>query len=197
MRIKCLSIRMILYLLVGSRSRATLPVELNNITSWAKRNNLRLNATKSLEMLVKNRRCTDPPPLLKDVVRVDSMHILGVTLGQDLRVTAHVHKIIEACSSSLHALRILRSHGLTTNALHVVAEATTLAKLLYAVPVWWGLATATDRRALDRLHARTQRLGYLPFDNPTIEERVTSAEKRLFRSILSNEFHVLRRLLHP
>jgi hypothetical protein len=127
------------YLLVGSRARTTVTEELNNVSRWAAINNLRLNVTKSREMLVARRRCFEPPPPLDGVHRVDSMRILGVTLGRDLSVIGHVDEIIEASSASLHALRVLRAHGLPPKALHLVAEASTVSRLLYAAPAWWGL----------------------------------------------------------
>lgn len=36
----------------------------------------------------------------------------------------------------------------TDEALHVVAEATTIARQLYASPAWWGLTTERDRQSL-------------------------------------------------
>ena len=185
------------YLLVGSRARTTVTEELNNVSRWAAINNLRLNVTKSREMLVARRSCFEPPPPLDGVLRVDSMRILGVTLGRDLSVIGHVDEIIEASSASLHALRVLRAHGLPPKALHLVAEATTISRLLYAAPAWWGLASAADRNRLERFLARAARLGYLPSGTATIEERVSSAEDRLLQSIIWNEMHVLRRFFPP
>jgi len=78
-----------------------------------------------------------PPPLLDGVQRVSSLLVLGVTLEDDLKVTEHVERTLEACSRSLYALRELRSHGLLTRALHQVARATTVAKLTYASPAGW------------------------------------------------------------
>src|SRR6218665_1825568 len=56
------------------------------------------------------------------------------------------------------ALRILRSHGLPESA-HEVARATTLARLMYAYPAWWGFASASDRTQVERLLQRTIRMG--------------------------------------
>jgi len=55
-----------------------------------------------------------------------------------------------SCAQSLFALRTLRHHGLPTDALHTVFQATVVAKLSYASPAWWGLTSAADR---DRLEA--------------------------------------------
>jgi hypothetical protein len=174
-------------LINSPRTRETVSVDLENVLRWAETNNLKLNTGKSREMIVARRGCGDLPPPLDDVLRVDSMHILGVTLSRDLGVTGHVNEIIEASAGSLHALRILRAHGLPPKALYTVAEATTVSKLLYAAPAWWGLASATDRHRLDRFLAKTVRMGYLPSGTATVDERVSSAEDRLFQSIVWNE----------
>jgi len=46
------------------------------------------------------------------------------------------------------ALRVLRAHGLPPATLHEVARATTLARLLYASPAWWGFAKQQHRNTL-------------------------------------------------
>jgi len=73
------------------------------------------------------------------------MDILGVTIRDDLHAVDHVDKLILACTHSLYALRVLRAQGLHDQALHVVTEATTMARLFYASPAWWGLTSAKDR----------------------------------------------------
>lgn len=123
-------------------------------------------------MFVTWRRCAKFPNLLKHVVCVGSKHTPGVTFGQDLSVSAHVDNIIEACSGSLHTLGILREQELPSTALHLLAEATRLVVLLYAVPAWCGMASAAYLSKLDRFHAKTQCLGYLLHGKATIEYHV-------------------------
>ena len=52
-------------------------------------------------------------------------------------------------NGSLHALRVLRWHGLPAEALSTVTEATIISRLLYASPAWWGLTSAEDRARLE------------------------------------------------
>ena len=137
------------------------------------------------------------PPMLDGVQRVDSLKILGVTFRSDLSASPHVNEVLGACSGSLHALRKLRSHGLSREALTVVAEATTISRLLYAAPAWWGYTTAADRQRLERFLAKTTRSGYLPEEGPTMEMRVGAAEDRLLKAIEWSRDHVLRRLFPP
>jgi len=149
--------------------RHSIQEELNNVSDWAERNNLRLNKNKSREMLIFRRGCRnkDVPPLM-DMERVTEMVILGVTITDDLRASAHVRQVVGACSSSLHAIRVLRAHGLPSAALHEVTRATTIARLLYASPAWWGYTSASDRNGLQRFLQRVKRMGYLPPQQPDV-----------------------------
>src|SRR6218665_2498809 len=85
---------------------------------------------------------------------------------------------------SLYALRELRSHGLPSRALHQVAKATTVAKLTYASPAWWGLTSAAERDRIERFLSRMKRMDYLSDDLGSAAQLVESAEDGLMRSII-------------
>src|SRR6218665_3369248 len=107
----------------------------------------------------------------------------------------HVSQVLSACSSSIFALRLLRNHSLTSDQLHLVARATTIASILYATPAWWGFAGVGDRQRLERLVARLRRMGYLPTDFPSVETLAKEADRNLFKAISQCPSHVLRHLL--
>src|SRR6218665_3931693 len=58
------------------------------------------------------------------------MLILGVILRGDLRASCHVHRVLSLCNDSLHALRVLRCHGLSAKSLSTATEATIISRLL-------------------------------------------------------------------
>ena len=98
--------------------RHTTDEELGSVRKWAIANNLKLNASKSKEMIVARRLAPSArPPPLQDIERVTEMLILGVILRGDLRASSHVHRVLSLCNGSLHALRVLRWHGLSADAL--------------------------------------------------------------------------------
>src|SRR6218665_3480735 len=183
------------YLLVGSRHIhvSTAEEEFNNISVWAARNNLKLNALKTKELIIHKR----PPsrasshalPVIQGAERVSSMRVLGVVLNSKLTMVDHLDHLLT--TSSVHALRMLRTHGLPQQQLNVVAFATTMASLLYASPAWWGYTSANDRARIDRLISRLTRGGYLPTDHPCFEELANKADQRLFKAISTNKNHVL------
>src|SRR6218665_908738 len=84
-----------------------------HISSWASLNNLRLNTSKSKEMVIRRRSrftCTCiPPQSIEGVERVKTMKVLGVVLSEDLSAATHISGVLESCSRSLYALRILLS----------------------------------------------------------------------------------------
>jgi len=185
------------YLIVPASARTTVRDELDHISVWAATNNLKLNATKSRELILHRRRGLVPPASIPDVERVSTMKVLGVTLRDDLNASTHITGVLGACSRSLYALRILRSHGLPPKALHEVARSTTLSRLMYAAPAWWGLASAADRERVDRFISRTIRMGYLPPHTIDASAMVADGEDRLLAAVSSCSNHVLRPVFPP
>ena len=115
-----------------------------------------------------------------------------------MKMSTHASEILSSCSSSLYALRILRSHGLPPAALHEVARASTLARLImYAAPAWWGYTNAGERDRLERFIRKTKRFGYLPPSALTAVEMSERADDNLFKAVMSDCNHVLHALLPP
>ena len=96
--------------------------------------------------------------------------------------------------ASSDALRLLWTHGLQPQELHLVARATTVASIMYATLAWWGFAGEGDRLRLEQLIARMRRRGYLPSDFPNIASLAEEADHILFESIIQCQTHVLRHL---
>ena len=104
------------YLIIPASNTHTCQSELDHVAEWAKKNNLKLKAGKSQEMIVvskfaRSNKVTSLPPLLPNISRVDSMIILGVTVSSNIRMTKHVQNKIQNCSKSLFALKKLKAHG--------------------------------------------------------------------------------------
>src|SRR6218665_3074014 len=58
------------------------------------------------------------------------MSILGVNLRDDFCFSDHVSEVLTSCVRSLYALQILKTHGPSSESLHLVTQATTLSRLL-------------------------------------------------------------------
>jgi len=109
------------------------------------------NRSKSVEIILTSQRQDDLPPSLPDIARVSSIKILGVAISNRLSLNQHAQNVVMSCAQTVHALRTLRNHGVTTNTtLQTVFKSVIIAKLVYAASAWYGFCTAADR---DRLEA--------------------------------------------
>ena len=128
------------YLVIPASNCGSYAEEIQHVGDRASSNNLRRNHVKSMEIVFVSPRCRRamviPPPAVPSIPRVEEMKALGVTISRKFSVVQHVNHLIVSCAQSLFALRTLRHHGLPTDALHTVFQATVVAKLSYASPAW-------------------------------------------------------------
>ena len=96
------------------------------------------------------------------------------------------------CACPLYTIRVLKTQGLPTLAIHEVTRATVLARLLYAAPARWGFSQAQDKDKIERFIAKAVRMGYLPPNNCDFEELVRGADKYMLSMVMHNRHHVLR-----
>src|SRR6218665_3615247 len=88
------------YLLIVSNHLGTAKSEFQHIQSWASRNNLCLNASKTKELIVYKRgggKCRAPLEVIPGAARVTQMKVLGVTLSADLSMTLHLDETLVRC----------------------------------------------------------------------------------------------------
>ena len=96
----------------------------NNLVPMSWTTSMRGRKSTTCDWIVtdgRRRRLVDPPPTLHDVSRVTSVKILGVTFTCKLSLSEHVSVIVSACAPTLHALRVLRSHGMNDAALQTIS----------------------------------------------------------------------------
>src|SRR6218665_978937 len=105
-------------------------------------------------ILVGSGRMRGPMPPPVGMERVEALKILGVWISAKLKVTTHVDEVLASCAGSLYALRVLRAHSLDEHSLRTVCKATTLNRILYAGPAWWGYADEADRTGMGRFMRR-------------------------------------------
>jgi len=116
--------------------------EIIHIQQWAKNNNLKLNTSKSKEMLFRahgvHGKSAHLPPTSMDIERVATHTMLGVVVNDRLTATDHVNHLLSSAAILLYTLRILHSHGTPTQSLYDIFCATVIAKLTYCSPAWAG-----------------------------------------------------------
>jgi hypothetical protein len=188
------------YIIIPACNVDTRSSELSNVEQWAHQNNLRLNRSKTTEIIFYNRRrqtCHQRPAEIPGISRVTSVKILGVTVTDSLSMSSHVQIILNSCSQTLYALKTLRAHGLSTTVLHNVYRSVVLAKIMHAASAWYGFTTQADRQRIDALFRRGVRSGFCSPDLTTFSELCYAADNKLFAAILNNSAHVLNGLLPP
>ena len=113
------------YLLVPSCNSNSIPDELMQIGAWADSNNLKLNNSKSQELVV-CKKGTDHkswPPPTPGIQRVQALEVLGVFMQSDLSFSAHIKSAVTKGNQCLYALKTLKAHGMSDGPLFDVQVA--------------------------------------------------------------------------
>jgi len=187
------------YLVVPAANDDTCDEELKHIQAWADDNNLRMNATKSKEIIFKPRgargKSLQLPPPFPTIERVTKMTVLGVIINDRLTSTDHVTELLVSCTKLIYAMRVLRTYGLPHQSLQDVFRATVEAKLLYAAPAWSGFSTAADRSRINSFLRRCLKLGYRDSDSPDVDCMFADSDEQFFDRIKHNSRHILQQYL--
>jgi len=127
--------------------------EVSHVEAWASRNNLRLNRTKSKELIFIREICgqsSQPPPPCPNIERVSCAEVLhvGITLNDRLSATDHVNNLLTSCSSLLYVVRVLRGHGISTESLHDVFRAIIFAKITHCLAARSGLCVSAQHQTV-------------------------------------------------
>jgi len=123
------------------------------------------------------------------------MKILGVIMSKHLSFDLHISSINAKARQSMYALRVLGAHGLKGTMMDDVTKATTVARMLYAAPAWWGFVGQGERARLQTTMRRLVRAGYLSDPAQDVEQLYATADTRLFNDVLNNPSHILHGLL--
>ena len=140
---------------------------------------------------------THPPTLVLAIERVSSLTVLGVIINDRMSVDEHITNTIATCSKSLYTLRVLRAHGMPTQALNSVYRATVLSKLLYCNQAWSSICSAAAKNRIDLFISRSKRSGYCADNVLPVAELFADSDNSLLKRVLSNENHTLHETLPP
>ncbi|KAK3506980.1 hypothetical protein QTP70_033859, partial [Hemibagrus guttatus] len=150
--------------------------EVEQLAAWCSLNNLELNMLKTVEMIVDFRRNTPAlPPLTimnSTVPTVESFRFLGTTISPDLKWDTHIDAIIKKTQQRLYFLRQLRKFNLPQELLTHFYSAVIESVLCTSITVWFGSATKSNIRRLQRTVRTAERITGAPL--PTLQELYTS-----------------------
>ncbi|KAK3545948.1 hypothetical protein QTP70_016960, partial [Hemibagrus guttatus] len=147
--------------------------EIEQLAAWCSRNNLELNTLKTVEMIVDFRRYTPALTIMNSTVpTVESFRFLGTTISQDLKWDTHIDATIKKAQQRLYFLRQLRKVNLPQELLIHFYSAVIESVLCTSITVWFGSATKSDMRRLQRMVRTAERIIGTPL--PTLQELYTS-----------------------
>ncbi|KAK3527130.1 hypothetical protein QTP86_012743 [Hemibagrus guttatus] len=162
--------------------------EIEQLAAWCSLNNLELNTLRTVEMIVDFRRNTPAlPPLTimnSTVPTVESFRFLGTTISQDLKWDTHIDATIKKAQQRLYFLRQLRKFNLPQELLTHFYSAVIESVLCTSITVWFGSATKSDIRRLQRTVRTAERIIGAPL--PTLQELYTS--RRRMRMMKKTQF---------
>jgi len=143
------------------------------VSQWASTSNLQLNSSKSCDMLVHlpTNKHLNLPTLVPNLTRVDQINTLSCGRRR-------VNLITVKAAASFHALKMLKSHGLSGPALWDVARDTLLAQITYASPSWRGFINADEANKLQTILSNAKRSNFKPIkpsDFSALEELFDSS----------------------
>jgi hypothetical protein len=186
------------YLIVPASMVETREEELANISDWAVENNLKLNNSKTVEIVFRkprNRGSIILPSVIPGITRADKIKMLGVTISWNFSVQHHIDEVTTSCARSLFALRTLRAHGMKSTDLHTVFQSAIISRLTYAAPAWWGFANAADRNRLENFLKKGAHAGFCSPGTRTFVQLCEDADDTLFEQIIMHPAHVLHSFL--
>ncbi|KAK3522849.1 hypothetical protein QTP86_005653 [Hemibagrus guttatus] len=155
--------------------------EIEQLAAWCSLNNLELNMLKTVEMIVDFRRNTPAlPPLTimnSTVPTVESFRFLGTTISQDLKWYTHIDATIKKAQQRLYFLQQLRKFNLPQELRIQFYSAVIESVLCTSITVWFGSATKSDIRRLQRTVRTAERIIGAPLR--TLQELYTSRVRKI------------------
>ena len=152
-------------LLPRSSQQTYMHTFLQKLQTWATSNKMKINYTKTKEMIL-GPLAKSPPQLLSDcstnnpvsVERVQHFKLLGITLSHDISWQAHIDAIITKASSRLYFLKILKKSGLQTHQLRHFYLSVIRPILEYCSPIWHHGLTKAQAESLEAIQRRALRI---------------------------------------
>jgi len=109
------------YLIISACNADSCAAEIAHIEALD--NNLRLNRTKSVDIVFVPPRSRIPPPAVPGFKRIETIKTLGVTISRKFSIVHHVDTLLTGFVQTLFALRTLRQPSMPSIALRAVFQA--------------------------------------------------------------------------
>ncbi|KAI2644929.1 Heat shock protein 75 kDa, mitochondrial [Labeo rohita] len=165
--------------------------EVEQLSLWCSHNNLELDTFKTVEMTVDFRR--NPPALTpltimnSTVAVVDSFKFLGTNISQDLKWDIHTDSIVKKAQQRLYFLRQLKKFYLPQELMTQFSSAVIESVLCSSITVWFGAASKSDVRRLQRTVRTAERI--IGMHLPNLQDLYISRVMKRAGNIIQDPSH--------
>ena len=151
--------------------------EVLSFIEWSENNCMKVNLTKTWELLLRGKTTRTPPEPLKIIGRKENLKLLGVT-SEQVPVNWDTH------SSRLYIIRICKYYGYCVENLDLLFQSLILSVFTYAIEVWGCTFYGEYLSRIDKLFARCYKLGYYLKQHSILDIR-RNRDMKLWRRISS------------
>ncbi len=172
--------------------------EVDSLVIWYKGNDLLLNISKTMEMIIDFRRGKEvhPPPFINGKVeRISSYKFLGTTICDDLKWEANTSHIISEAHQRLHSLCQLRKFGVSREGMLSFYRNTVETVLTFSLTVWYGNTTVQNREQLERVVCTASKI--VVCDLPSIAPIHATRIRRKGEKVTGDPSHPAHSLFNP
>ncbi len=177
--------------LIQDGDESTYRQEVKGLAVWCSLNNLELNTLKTVEMIVDFRRNPPAlPPLTimnNSVNAVESFRFLGTTISQDLKWDTHIDSIVKKAQQRMYFLRQLKKFNLPQAHMTQFYSAVIESVLCSSITVWFGSASKSDIRRLQRTVRTAERI--IGVHLPSLQDLYYSRVKKQAGNIITDPSH--------
>ena len=161
--------------------------EVENIKAWVVKNLMKLNLSKTKEIVMKGTTTLPSPDEIVDIKRVLYLKLLGVTYQDSpTNWNKHFDDLMDRALKHMHILRLCKNNGYSISDLHYLFNSLIMSLFIYCIRVWGVAAYSKYLSQIDtfcRLQKRALRFGYIQYVT-SIKQIIKDRDLSLWSSIV-------------
>lgn len=198
-----------LFVVTNDTKDTSLQKAVDHVVTWSKKNDMRLNAIKTKEMLISFTKSTPEVSNItvdgRPLERVETIKLLGILISCDLTWGPHIEYIVKKGQQKLYCLTTLKRSSVACEDIINIFCSKVRPILEYGAPIWHGGLTKEQSNALEDIQVRACKIA-MPkkaysdalkqVNIPTLAERRLSICKAFFVK-MQNPKDKLHKMLPP
>ena len=113
-------------------------MEVLSFIQWSENNHIKVNLTKTWELLLRGKTTRTPPEPLENIERKEKLKLLGATFEQvPVNWDTHIDYLLSKASSRLYILRICKYYRYSIENLDLLFQSLILSIVTYGIE--WGV----------------------------------------------------------